>query len=162
VNTLKLATRPWMRRIIPSNLWPKLTQYTQLVSSQPLKIGNTMFLIKWRNHSFKKTEMAIMTSLTCTHQASISTHLENMFKLIIKRCLNQMQPNNRWLRLLLNIQLDLSHHLQTINMMFLTSSRAHWIWKIKLMQVIYIITIILSSTSIISEIMHKCQILLCR
>jgi hypothetical protein len=57
-----------------------------------------------------------------------------------------MQPNNRWLRLLLNIQLDLSHHLQTINMMFHTSLRGHWIWKMKLMQVIYIITIIPSST----------------
>ena len=39
--------------------------------------------------------------------------------------------------------------------MFHTNSSVHWIWKIKLMQMIYIITIILSNTWIILEIMHR-------
>ena len=121
-----------------------------------------MFHIKWRNHWFKKTEMATMISLMSTTLTNINTHLENMLKLIIKRCRNQIKPNNHWLRLHLSIQLDLNHHLQIGNTMYHISSSNHLTGRTWLIRMITLIITTLISTSIILEIMHKCPILSCR
>ena len=106
VSTHKLATRLLMRKILPIKLWLKSIQFIQLASNLLQKTGNMMCHTKWKNQSSKKIEMVITISLICTLQASINILSVSTHRSRIKRCLNQINPNNHWLRFLLSTQQD--------------------------------------------------------